>query len=135
MKRTMKICRRRPWARRATAIVEMAIVLPILVLLLFGIIEFGHAFLVRHNMISAAAQGARFGIRPGATEAMVIQKVHEILTETGVGQYPIGIEAVLTPEPDVSATVKVSVPFNQVAIFTGFVSDSVVLSSKCTNFR
>ncbi len=42
---------------------EFAIILPVLVLLVFGIIDFGHAWYLRHVMSDACREGARYGTR------------------------------------------------------------------------
>lgn len=46
---------------RGAAIVEFAIIFPVLIVLLFGVIDFGRAFFVRNNLIAAAREGARAG--------------------------------------------------------------------------
>ena len=43
--------------------VEFAIILPVLVVLVFGIIDFGHAWYMRHLMSDASRAGARYGSR------------------------------------------------------------------------
>jgi Flp pilus assembly protein TadG len=43
------------------AMVEFAIVLPLLTLLVFGMIDFGRAFKYYNNLASAVRDGARFG--------------------------------------------------------------------------
>jgi Flp pilus assembly protein TadG len=43
--------------------VEFAIILPVLVLLVFGIIDFGHAWYLRHVMSDACREGVRYGTR------------------------------------------------------------------------
>jgi len=43
--------------------VEFAIIVPILLLLVFGIIDFGHAWYMRHIMSDASREGARYGSR------------------------------------------------------------------------
>ena len=43
------------------AIVEFALVMPILALVVFGIIDFGRAFYTVNNIISAVREGARYG--------------------------------------------------------------------------
>jgi Flp pilus assembly protein TadG len=49
------------------AIVEFAIILPILVLLIFGIIEFSVAYNHTQALHAAAREGARFGSLPSST--------------------------------------------------------------------
>jgi len=43
--------------------VEFAIILPILAVLVFGIIDFGHAWYMRHLISDASREGARYGTR------------------------------------------------------------------------
>jgi Flp pilus assembly pilin Flp len=43
------------------AVVEFALVVPILMLIIFGIIDFGRAFYTVNNIISAVREGARYG--------------------------------------------------------------------------
>ena len=43
--------------------VEFAIILPVLMLLVFGIIDFGHAWYMRHLMSDASREGARYATR------------------------------------------------------------------------
>ena len=43
--------------------VEFAIIFPILMLLVFGVIDFGHAWYMRHMMSDASREGARYGSR------------------------------------------------------------------------
>jgi Flp pilus assembly protein TadG len=44
---------------RGTAVVELAIVLPLLVLFVFGIVEFGRAYSARIELTAAVREGAR----------------------------------------------------------------------------
>lgn len=47
---------------RGATIFEFALILPLFITLVFGIIEFGHAFYIYHTAISASREGARYGI-------------------------------------------------------------------------
>jgi Flp pilus assembly protein TadG len=47
---------------RGAAAVELALVMPILVLILFGIIEFARAWNVRQTLTDAAREGARIAV-------------------------------------------------------------------------
>lgn len=53
---------------RGAALVEMAVVLPLLVLLVFGIIEFGLLFREKMTIASAATSAARTGATMGTRE-------------------------------------------------------------------
>ena len=50
-------------AERGVVAVEFAIILPVLLLLVFGIIDFGHALYMKHVMSDASREGARYGTR------------------------------------------------------------------------
>jgi Flp pilus assembly protein TadG len=49
--------------------VEFAIIIPILLLLVFGIVDFGHAWYMDHLMSNASREGARYGTRYVTTGA------------------------------------------------------------------
>jgi Flp pilus assembly protein TadG len=50
-------------AEQGAIAVEFALVLPVLLLLVFGIVDFGHAWYMRHLMSDASREGARYGTR------------------------------------------------------------------------
>jgi Flp pilus assembly protein TadG len=54
---------KRPTQRGAN-LVEAALVLPVLLLLTFGIIELGHAYSVYQTITNAAREGARYSVAP-----------------------------------------------------------------------
>jgi Flp pilus assembly protein TadG len=57
------------------AVVEFAIILPILVLLLFGIVEFSVAYNRSQAISAAAREGARYGSLPVSTVAQIKSQV------------------------------------------------------------
>jgi Flp pilus assembly protein TadG len=71
---------RKPSAqRRGTAAVETAVVLPVYILLVFGIIEFGHAHMVVNLLQSGCRNGARMGSTAGPTTAQVKARVRNTM--------------------------------------------------------
>lgn len=56
------------------AVVEMALVLPVLLLILFGIVEFGRVFNAYLVVTQAAREGARLGA-VGATDSEIVAEV------------------------------------------------------------
>ncbi|MGD2148822.1 MAG: pilus assembly protein [Anaerolineae bacterium] len=58
--------------RRGQELLEYALVLPLLLLLIFGIVDFGLAFFAYNSVANAAREGARAGVVPSATEDDII---------------------------------------------------------------
>ena len=70
--------------RRGAVMVEMAIVLPVLMLLLFAIVEFGWVMMVRQQLVLVARDAARFGTLPGVDEEAFQAHVAERLKALGL---------------------------------------------------
>lgn len=76
---TRGLFHRRNHARRGTTIVETALVLPVFLLFVLGIIELGHALMVKHVLNSACRQAARIGTTDGNSTATVRARVLQVL--------------------------------------------------------
>jgi hypothetical protein len=68
--------------RRGTTTVELAVILPVLLVFLYGLIEFGRAQWVSNMLNRACRAAARYGAGDGVTTAEVQAKLREILTAT-----------------------------------------------------
>ncbi len=105
--------------RRAAAAVEMAVVTPILLSMLFGIIEFGWLFTVRHTMVNAAREGARLGAIEGVTVEEIQARVLEQLAPLGIDDLATIDVTEATPD-DPYVTVTVSIPQADVSLLNNF---------------
>jgi Flp pilus assembly protein TadG len=65
---------------RGGALLEAAIVMPVLLYIAFGTVEFGYYFYVRHTLDGAAREGARAGIVSGGTYANVTTAVGNVMS-------------------------------------------------------
>ena len=65
--------------RRGTHAVEVALTLPIFIMFLAALMEFGHVFMVSHMLKTAAKSGARYGSTSGVSAAQVTSRVQEIV--------------------------------------------------------
>jgi hypothetical protein len=65
--------------RRGTTVVETALVLPVFLLFVLGLIELGHAQLVKHVLRGACRQAARIGTTEGKTTAQVRERALAIM--------------------------------------------------------
>src|SRR3712207_6589249 len=97
---------------RGAVVVEFAVVLPLLVLFVFGIVEFGRAYNARLELVSAVREGARAAAVGGTavTNGEVAQRTKD--AAPGLSG-PIAVNATLcggTPAP-LNAEVRASYPF------------------------
>jgi Flp pilus assembly protein TadG len=112
-----KICRSYRKHRRGASAVEFAIVAPIFILLIFGMIEYGRMVMVQQLITNAAREGARQAVLDGATTANVQSTVTTYLSNSSVS----GATVTVSPDPPSNAgagdpvTVNVSIPFTQVS--------------------
>lgn len=84
----MTICLRKLHERGAVA-AEFALLLPVFLLILFGIIEFGMLMYGREVVTNAAREGARAGIvqgPPKRTSGEITTIANNYLTGTGINQ-------------------------------------------------
>jgi Flp pilus assembly protein TadG len=85
--------------RRGVALVELAIALPLLLAITFGIMEYGWMFLKAHQIANAARQGARVGARADSTTADVTAAVNAALTASSIPTGAPTTFVVQTPNP------------------------------------
>jgi Flp pilus assembly protein TadG len=65
--------------RRGTTAVESALVLPIFLMFVLGLVELSRAVLIQHVLNSACRKAARFGSTEGSTTAAVKAKALQVL--------------------------------------------------------
>ncbi len=124
--------RRNP--RRGAALVEMALVLPLFLMVVLGIIEFGRAMMVCQMVTNAAREGARRAIIEDSTNTAVEQQINDFLTGTlNVSANEITTTITITPGPGNEnpgnqlsksengdlISIRVSVPYNSVSFISG----------------
>jgi Flp pilus assembly protein TadG len=96
--------------KRGQSVVEFALVIPILLLVLFGITEFGRAWATQNVLTSAAREGARLAVVTEPNVPLVTQRVTTVCAAAGIA--PTGI-TVVPPDPfDPERRVTVTVTTN-----------------------
>lgn len=118
-------------SEKGQAMVEFALVLPILLLLLCGIIDFGWLYFNQLLLNNAAREGARYAaIHYSTYDTDWITEAEQIMRSSTVGGETPTVQ-VVSVTPDVKATATADVP-----ILTGFTSfilgESKTLSASCT---
>ena len=105
---------------------ELAVVAPVLLTLVFGIIEFGWTMMVRQSLINAAREGCRAATLKytsvTAQEAAVVGKIDAALSSLGFsyadGEYTLTMVHASYPpvSPNDTETVTLAVPYSQVSL-------------------
>ena len=120
--------------RRGTVTVEMALVLPIFTMLVFGIIEFGRGFMIMQLVTNVAREGCRKAIIDGSTNADVTNYIQTFMQSTAnVAPASTTVTITVTPATGNPANpssnlatcvsrdlvnVKVQIPFSAVQLIT-----------------
>jgi len=93
--------------RRGAALVEFALMAPIMFMFFIACIEFSRANMLRNSMSIAAYEGARKGIIPGSTAAQVEATARASLASAGIVPESVVVNpAVLTQTtPVVTVTI------------------------------
>lgn len=115
--------RQRDPRKRAAAVVEFAVVLPLLLTILFGIIEFGWVFMVRQTLQTAAREGCRVAVLPSsvAPYTNVTTIIDSMMASTGLtpSQYSVVMTHAAPGVSDIE-TVEISVPRSDISLVGSF---------------
>lgn len=104
--------------RRGAAAVEMAMVAPLFLLIIFSLVEFGRTFMVQQMMVNAAREGARAAVLEGSTEDDVKDVVEDYLEATSVEILRENIAVSTDPETAADGdaiTVTIVVPYADIS--------------------
>jgi len=117
--------------RRGAAAAELAVVLPVFILLLMGLLEFGRMIMVQQVLTNASREGARRASLEGATVIDVESTVSTFLANASVSGATVATTptSLASAAPGSQVSVSVSVPFNQVSWLPPWFSSGVTLSA------
>lgn len=110
-----RLCRSYREQRRGAAAVEFAVVAPVFILLVLGMLEYGRMIMVQQVITNASREGARRAILDGATVDNVTTAISSYLSGGTVN----GATLTITPDPATTPagtgiTVKVRVDYSKV---------------------
>lgn len=132
----MSLTLRRSRRQRGSSILEFSMLLPVLLMLALGALEFSRIYLVKRHLETAARAGARTGVVRGATVADVDDAVGLYLSQTQVGDgYSLdtsGVSATSNPDNDVTVKVGYDLPLMTGVELPGLDGSAVPLSASVT---
>jgi Flp pilus assembly protein TadG len=124
--------------RKGQNLVEFALVVPMLLLLVFGIAEFGRAWMTKNILTGAAREAVRIAAVPapggGWNGSAAITRGNQILTSAGIAT-TVSVEDAASAFGDVTASVDYDFPVVVVGFIPGMGSSTFHLSSRTTMRR
>jgi Flp pilus assembly protein TadG len=108
------------------AVVELAIIVPVLVFLTIGMIEVARGLMVKETLSNAARKGCRTGILPTGTNSAITADINQVLSDNGIDSTYATITVLVNGNAVDAGTavqhdqisVKVAIPVSKVAWIT-----------------
>lgn len=121
---------------RGQALVEMALVLPILILIIFGIVEFGRILNAKLIVTGASREGARYAAVNGAT--VTDTQISDMVKSAAPSLKPADVTVNISPAQSsrtrgVAVAVSVYYPVDIIApVISAFTGDPYTVSAQTT---
>jgi Flp pilus assembly protein TadG len=93
--------------RQGAVLVELALCLPILLLLTFAAIEASNAIVLKQTLVETAYETARIATTQGHSQSDALQRANEILSARKIANAEIEIEPAVTPTTPAGTTISV----------------------------
>ena len=128
---------------RGQSLVEFAVVLPVLLLLVIGMIEFARAWMFQQVITNIAREGARYAVLPTVNQSLVQTRIDQLLTAANINPASTTVNLTICTGPACTGSddvVQIQVPyqFNLVGPIANFVCggcgalSSITLSTTST---
>lgn len=99
--------------RKGAALVEFAVVLPIIFVLFFSIVSISRVLLLQHTADTAAYEAARAAMVPGATSTEAILEAENLLDAAEINSATITVDPQSITQETAFVTVAVEIPVEQ----------------------
>ena len=140
-------------SRRGTTAVEVAGTLPVFCVIMGGLMECGHAMMIRHSLETSARQAARYGAVDGISTAQVTTRAKAIMAKatrtvptvlvkdgsvfdsanfdpTTINYSALPNKELRTADNDQMFIVRLSVPYNDVSLLPPFWIKDITLTGQ-----
>jgi len=133
--RNTRIPNRREPRRRGATAVEFAVVVPLVFFFFFAMLEFSRANVIRNSIQSAAYEGARSAIVPGATADDARAAAFQILNAVTAVNASVTINPATITQLTPEVTVTIAVPLDDNGWVTAKFFQGRTLTSSVTLIR
>lgn len=118
--------------RCGAALVEFAFVLPIILVFFYAMVELSRLMLLQHSVDTAAYEGARNAMVPGASSHDAVVSSQQLLTAARLRSAVITVEPTTITESTSLVTVRIELPVAENAWITPFWFKSGTVVSEVT---
>ena len=108
--RSIRRCGNRRTTRRGAAVVETAVVTPLILTMVFGVIEFGWVFMIQQSLTNSVREACRAATLPGATDVDITNRFIDAMEGTGITVTSDMVSIEHATEVDPIVTVRASMP-------------------------
>lgn len=111
--------------RKGTVVVQMAFVVPVFFIFVFGLIELGRGFMVLHLLNNAARDGCRKGVVVAKSNTDITNTINSLMSAQGISGHTTTVKVndvvkdVSTAASNDEVTVTVSVPVANITWLPG----------------
>lgn len=119
-------------ARSGTLIVEMAFVLPILLVVIFACLEFSRMNMIRNTSKNAAYKAARKAIVPGASASSAKSEATSLMQSIGVKNATITVTPSVITDQTTTVTIKIQTNLNNNLFFAPMFLKNKSITTSCT---
>lgn len=119
-------------SRRGAALVEFAVVLPVIMLFLTAMVEISRILMLQHTADTAAYEAARCAMVPGATATEAEWEAFALIEAAGLRNTTVTISPSEITEDTAFITVRVQVPANENSWMLSDQFADVVVASEVT---
>lgn len=123
--------------RSGQSLVEFALIVPLLLVLVFGIAEFGRAWMARNILVGAAREAVRLAAVPDPPGgvAAATARANQVLASAGIAGASVSVVDAPAAFGDVSVTVNYNFPVVVVGFIPGLNNATIPLTSTTTMRR
>jgi Flp pilus assembly protein TadG len=116
-------------------LIEFALVVPLLLVLVFGIAEYGRAWMTRNILTGAAREAVRVAAVSDAGIAAGITRANVVLASAGINSASVSVTPAAGPFEAVTATISYQFPLVLVGFIPGLNSPTITLTTTTTMRR
>ena len=123
---------RRSEDRTGAITVEMALTVPLLFLLLFGLMQFAYVNLLRNTMTNATFAAARKAVAPGSTALDAENEAKRLMVPLGVKNMTVQVTPTVIKNDTPEITVDIQLDVSNIPFISGKWFKTSLLQRSCT---